>query len=327
MTKEQIKNFIAIQLKVDENTEATKRIINVIEKPENKDYRAFLSNPLLLSMFIFTFNSYPELPRSKSRFYWNVFDTLCSKHDSFTKKGCWQHERKSNLQNEELEKIIKWFSYFSFFNGKLSFDSSYMIEKINSIKNSLGYKSEINDIVYDLTVSIPIIIIDGIYYTFPHKSLQEYFAAILIKGLPIEQKVKVYSEQLNSLFGESSNFYNLCYENDFLYFIDLFLLKNLKDFYAKIDFSSNKEIMRTFFEYINFSQGFRKDKDTNEYKFSSFSHNASAFESIVEYLSIFRFFDLHLNANISFRKRANEKINMLIEKGIVKKFENDDVDS
>ncbi len=71
-----IKDFIQLQLKVAENTEAAQRIFTVIDKPENKDYRAYLSSPLLLSMFIFTFNAYPELPRSKSRFYWNVFVSI-----------------------------------------------------------------------------------------------------------------------------------------------------------------------------------------------------------------------------------------------------------
>lgn len=93
----EIHEFIKMQLSLQENDELERKIMYEINKHENDEYREYLSSPLLLSMFIFTFNNYPELPKQKSKFYWNVFDTLCSKHDSFTKAGGWQHERKSGL--------------------------------------------------------------------------------------------------------------------------------------------------------------------------------------------------------------------------------------
>lgn len=83
----EIHEFIKMQLSLQENDELERKIMYEINKQENDEFRKYLSSPLLLSMFIFIFNNYPELPKQRSKFYWNVFDTLCSEHDSFTKSG------------------------------------------------------------------------------------------------------------------------------------------------------------------------------------------------------------------------------------------------
>ena len=122
LNNKQIESFIKLQFNNYEDLESVDTILSIVKKPENKDYKEYLSNPLLLSMFIFTFNTYPELPKYKSKFYSNVFDTLCTKHDAFTKKGFWLHERKSGLKNDDFENILKWFSYVTIFKGKYSFE-------------------------------------------------------------------------------------------------------------------------------------------------------------------------------------------------------------
>lgn len=289
LSKKQINEFINLQFKFHDNKESIGKIISVIEKPENRDYKDYLSNPLLLSMFIFTFNTYPELPKSKNKFYWNVFDTLCTKHDAFTKKGFWLHERKSKLQNEDFENILKWFSYISIFKGKYNFDLEYLKSILGEIKLKLNLQPSLEDLIYDLTVSISILIQDGTDFTFPHKSLQEYFTAYLIKGLNEEQKRKIYQEKFLDLRkytnGGNLNLYKLCYELDKVCFSKYFLISNTKDFLNLIDNSNDIELTKSFIKAFNLKINYDKNVD-GSFRIMSHQYNYLPFDSFLAFFDL-----------------------------------------
>jgi len=256
LTENEIALFLDTVLKESDDLLLASKIKEVINRQENKDYKNFLSSPLLLSMFILTFNTYPELPRKKSKFYWNVFDTLATKHDSFPKKGGYQHERKTGLQNDEFEQILKWFSYISLFEGKFSFDSQYLTNTLNHIKQALNFTYNTQLLIEDLTLAIAIIIVDGIEYKFPHKSLQEYFCAILIKDQTEADKAKIYTRKFGSQMrfspGGNDNFWDLCYEVDKTSFIRNFLIRELCQFIDPLKESSSLEISKKLYDTTNF---------------------------------------------------------------------------
>ena len=285
----QIENFIKQQFKNHDNEKSLDRILSVIKKTENQDYNDYLANPLLLSMFIFTFNSYPELPKYKNKFYWNVFDTLCTKHDSFTKKGFWLHERKSNLLNDDFENILKWLSYATIFKGKYNFDYEYLKPLLSEILSKLGLKCNIENLIYDLTVSISILIQDGTEYTFPHKSLQEYFTASLIKGLNEQQKQKIYSEKFGHLedftTGGKINLYKLCQEMDKICFTKMFLVPKAENFISKLDTSSDENLTLSFFSIASPFFMFN-----NENKISAYSQGIYLEDSFLAFFDVSNFF-------------------------------------
>jgi hypothetical protein len=268
----EIFKFIDLQLKDHELHPLAIKIKDTIKKPENQDYKNFLGSPLLLSMFILTFNSYPELPKKKSKFYWNVFDTLASKHDTFTKHGGFQHERKTGLLNEDFEAILKWLSYITLFEGKYSFDKEYLTNKLEEIKQNFKLKISIQDLIEDLCLAISIIIIDGFEYRFPHKSMQEYFCASLIKDQSPDIKEKIYGvkfkQVLSKTVGGNENLWSLSYEMDKIPFIKYFILPHLENIAKKLNAKSELGVVKQVFHLTGSGDGI--DLTQNGFEFSSY---------------------------------------------------------
>jgi predicted NACHT family NTPase len=144
--------------KIVEDDERKKRIITIVNSRENSNYLEFLKNPLLLSMFILAFESHPEIPGKKNAFYKNVFDTLYSKHDGITKNS-FPREKKTKLKREDFETILSLFSFLSLMDGRYTFTSEYLAEKVNIIKAHYGYEIQTEDLIYDLHTAISMLIL------------------------------------------------------------------------------------------------------------------------------------------------------------------------
>ncbi|MFN3588210.1 MAG: NACHT domain-containing protein [Spirosomataceae bacterium] len=212
--------FVKKQIPSNEN-ELAEKIIKAVNKAENRSYQTFLSNPLLLSMFILTFQSYSDIPHKRSEFYDQVFDTLFSIHDSVSKLA-YVREKQSGLSKDQFEEILQLFSFLSFFEEKFLFPSNYLTDKLDIIKSKKKNLTFDNDkFIEDLQVAIGILNKEGLDYTFPHRSLQEYFAASYISKLSDENKKLLYEKlkkEIELNFGSlmaKDHFYGLLAEIDY----------------------------------------------------------------------------------------------------------------
>ncbi len=189
----EIPAFVKKQIPDSEN-ELAEKMIKAISQIDNRSYRTFLSNPLLLSMFILTYQSYSEIPQKRSDFYKQVFDTLYSVHDSVSKLS-FVREKQSGLSKERFEDLLKLFSFISYFEEKFLYQPEYLESKFTFIKEkkkSLSFDNQ--KVIEDLQVAIGILNKEGVEYTFPHRSLQEFFAANYISSLSDANKQAIYSK-------------------------------------------------------------------------------------------------------------------------------------
>ncbi|UUC44907.1 NACHT domain-containing protein [Flavobacterium cerinum] len=238
LSQNDVEEFIR-KLILDE--ERIKQLINAIHLENNMSYKEFLSSPLLLSMFIISFENHPEIPKKKSAFYNNVFDTLYSRHDGITKSS-FPREKKTKLEREEFKKVLSTFSFITMGMGKYKFTDEELTTFLIKVKTHMSYNYRIEDMIFDLRTTLCILLYEGLEYSFPHRSMQEYFTALFISELPDQNKNKAY-KKLNSLLIESSNdrsftFWNLCNELDSRAFKKAFMLPELKKIKTKL----NKEL-------------------------------------------------------------------------------------
>lgn len=172
-------------------------------------------------MFILTFQSYSDIPQKRSEFYDQVFDTLFSIHDSVSKLA-YVREKVSGLSKEQFEEVLQLFSFLSYFEEKFLFPGNYLTDKLNIIKSKKKSLSFDNDkFIDDLQVAIGILNKEGLDYTFPHRSLQEYFAALYISKVSPENKKTFYDKlkmEIENNFGclmSKDHFYGLLSEMDY----------------------------------------------------------------------------------------------------------------
>jgi energy-coupling factor transporter ATP-binding protein EcfA2 len=279
-----------------ENSERKTRIITTIQDPKNKSYRDYLGNPLLLSMFILAFENHPEIPRRKSAFYRNVFDTLYSKHDGITKNS-FPREKLSKLEQNDFERILSAFSFLTIISGKYAFTEELLSSQLNKVKKATNINSDVKKIIYDLQTSISILILDGFEYHFPHRSMQEYFTALFISNLPSEKKGQAYqnlSVRLKSSTDSGSNLWQLLEELDSSSFKLHFLLPSLRSMNKHLEKKNGRNLITAFLKLFNativsfFSEG-DVHKTVEIYFTSGLNFSVSSYCEILNYRAVFDF--------------------------------------
>ena len=297
LSDDDINSFIIKQIPPEEK-ELCDKIIEAVNSQENVSYKSFLSNPLLLSMFILTFQSYSSIPQKRSEFYSQVFDALYSVHDSMSKLA-FVREKQSGLSKEQIVEVLKLFSFLSYFDEQFIFSGIYLEEKFKFIKEKKKYINFDNEkLINDLQVAIGILNKEGTDFTFPHRSLQEYFAAIYIFSLNDSNKKIVYQKIIN-LFTEVKKFRQTSRDNFHL------LLSELDD----------KNVIK--YAIIPFFEKFINEINLEEKNYKVIIHNFLSLHSVFEAFSFIlksnETFDAYEIFNKQFQNYRQKELNGMVE--------------
>ena len=141
-----------------------------------RKHHSFLSNPLLATIMLITFDDTSKIPNKLSLFYSQAYEALFYKHDS--SKGVYARERYTDLDIEDFEAIFRAFCFKTYAKSKITFEMtelSKFIKEAIQFSRSKQIKSE--DFINDCINSLCLMVEDGLYVTFSHRSFQEYFCA------------------------------------------------------------------------------------------------------------------------------------------------------
>jgi hypothetical protein len=164
-----------------------KQLLDVIVN--KKEITKILLTPIIVDIFISTYNSLVAEPSTVIDFYEQLFQTLAATHDRL--KVMFERRGISGLNNVELEKVFRSAS-FQLLNKKndITFRDSDVVEAFNFASKKLGL--EVSDSHIDVINKTSLIKQDGHDYSYLHKSIIEFFAAKHIRSLSDEARQKYY---------------------------------------------------------------------------------------------------------------------------------------
>ena len=166
------------------------------------EYWAALSNPLLILIFVVTFEVYGH-PRKirMSRYYEQVFDALWVQHD-LTKDGFLERPRRTALGSDDFKLVLAVCAARACLRGEFEFSLSGLTALVSGALKALGYRGESADrYIEQLTEDVCLVVRDGQTYEFVHRTFQEYFAAVYFQRLGSDSAAAA-SELLLSRGGE-----------------------------------------------------------------------------------------------------------------------------
>jgi hypothetical protein len=201
--------------KYDKDGELSKELIDKLNTEENlKILNEFLENPLMVSLLYKAFEYKRTIPYKKHIFYRQVYDALFEEHD-LSKGGAYNHFKRTRLDLEDFHRILRSIGFITLAKG-IIYSKEELIEIIKQAKaKNRDINFNENDLIYDLTHSVPIFVKDGVQYRWSHKSFQEYFAASYIS---IDAKDKQH--QLLTTISSDNKIYKYYNVLDFCYDID-----------------------------------------------------------------------------------------------------------
>jgi len=155
------------------------------------------TTPLLLTLFTITYNARQFKPDSLSEFYSLIFPTMLYRHDRM--KIGFERERKAGLTDYQMQRLFDSLSFLSLNDNNTRFSTYLFQSYLENAAKLERLQENIEDLLIDDITSITALIVrDGFDdFSFTHKSIQEYFAAVFISRLSENRKNGFYDLVIN----------------------------------------------------------------------------------------------------------------------------------
>ncbi|ABG58460.1 NACHT domain-containing protein [Cytophaga hutchinsonii] len=257
--------------KYDHNGTLSKQLIKKLKEHQYENIEEFLHNPLLVSLLFAAYEHKQTIPLKKHIFYRQVYDALFESHD-LTKGDSFIRGKFSLLDIDEFHRVLRHIGYNCIIKGKIEFTKD---EILNLITEAKGFTSGLifkeSDFLKDLINTVPLFTIDGIYYRWSHKSLQEYFAAQFIfldsKEAQKDILIKIYKHSDSDRF---LNLLDLYYSIDYKSFSEVIIYNLLNDFfvylqesykYINSEHKKERQLITFAYDYVFIKFSLDKHKD------------------------------------------------------------------
>lgn len=149
-------------------------------------HKSFLSNPLLLSIMLLTYQDTAHIPSKLSIFYNQAYESLFQKHDAL--KGGYQRQRRTTLDIQDFARVFAAFCVRTYSKRQFTFSVTRALEEVERSKELTRLAFTPSDFLADLQQAVCLLVDEGADIAFAHRSFQEYFAARYVASSPPQIK-------------------------------------------------------------------------------------------------------------------------------------------
>lgn len=192
----------------DESVKA--RFVRDMRRSLFNTHKSFLSNPLLLSIMLLTYNDVADVPRKQSTFYAQAYDALFHRHDAL--KSGFKRDRLTNLDSQDFARAFAAFCVLTYERREFTFTRPRALEAIDEARITAMMAFDREAFLVDAIQAVCLLVEDGLDVSFAHRSFQEYFVARFITTAPVEMKSALVSRY--SQLARSENVMALLFEID-----------------------------------------------------------------------------------------------------------------
>lgn len=232
------------------------KFVNEIDQKLFDTHNDFVTNPLLLTIMLITFEQYAEIPSKMHIFYREAYYALAQKHDAT--KGAYKREFKTGLSADRFSDYFAEFCTASYCDEQVDFSYNQIknyFQELNELKNDkdnakINFENFLDDIVFGLCL----LYYEGNEYHFTHRSFQEYFCALYFsKQLDknLESIGDFFESKSSKLYADTTFFmlYDMIPEKVKLYIFIPYLKKLLNECESKEGYQTFLEKQYPLIEY------------------------------------------------------------------------------
>lgn len=174
--------------KLNYDSEVKERFLSALQENLYNKHRGFASNPLLLTIMLFTHEQNGEIPEKRHIFYEQAYQALFNKHDSY-KQG-FVRKSLTNLDMQQFKVVFSLFCLTTYHKQLFEFSESDFNERLEKcLRQTQNQQVSAENLKKELLSNVPLMVQDGLHFCFAHRSFQEYFSACYLvhnQDLPYE---------------------------------------------------------------------------------------------------------------------------------------------
>ena len=167
--------------KITRDAEFTSRLLAAVRVSPIK-IKELVTTPLLATLLAISYRAAQRIPLDFSEFYEELFQILLIRHDA-SKLG-WRRQRKTKLNDKEIEQIFEAFCFATRKNKTASIDREIAIDLARESISECQFQVDPQHFIEDIKKITCLMLDEGKRISFVHISVQEFFASRYIKTRP-----------------------------------------------------------------------------------------------------------------------------------------------